>query len=151
MIRGSLQSRLQIIVLMAAIHAFVAHIIFQIYLDQKTASEHSHADVQDVAASIMPLLKNMLIIGDLAAVQETLDEVMGHGQFRSLRIMRSDGRQALADQIGLVRLVAVERQLVLLGIDGHGADDQLGTGPENTDGNLAAVGNKNFFKHPFLI
>jgi diguanylate cyclase (GGDEF)-like protein len=97
MIRGSLQRRLLWVVLIAAIPAFIAHIAFQIYLDQDTASIHTATDTQDVAAAAMPLLKSMLIIGDLAAVQETLDEVMSHGQFRTLRILDSNARDVLSD------------------------------------------------------
>ncbi len=51
-----------------------------------------------------------------------------------------DRSLALADQIGLVGLVAVQRQLVLLGIDRHRADAELRAGPEDADGDLAAVG-----------
>lgn len=97
MIRGSLQRRLLWVVLVAAIPAFVAHIAFQIYLDQDTASKHTATDTQDVAAAAMPLLKSMLIIGDLAAVQETLDEIISHGQFRTLRILDPDTQDVLAD------------------------------------------------------
>jgi len=51
-----------------------------------------------------------------------------------------DGGLSLADQVRLVRLVAVQGELVLLRIDCHRADTQLGAGAENADGNLAAVG-----------
>ncbi len=97
MIRGSLQRRLLWIVLIAAIPAFIAHIGVQIFLDQRTASNHTASDTRDVAAAIMPILKNMLIVGDLAAVQETLDEVISHGQFHTLRILDPNARSILAE------------------------------------------------------
>lgn len=97
MIRGSLQKRLLWIVLIAAFPAFIGHIAFQIYLDQHSASKHTATDTQDMAAAVMPLLKSSLIVGDLAAVQETLDEVMSHGQFRKLRILEPTTQDVLAD------------------------------------------------------
>lgn len=36
----------------------------------------------------------------------------------------------------------VHVHLVLLAVDGHGADAQLCAGPENSDGNLSAVGHQ---------
>ena len=55
------------------------------------------------------------------------------------------GRQrlaALADQVALVGLEAVQRLAVLLGVDGHGADAHLGGGAHHADGDLGAVGNE---------
>ncbi len=51
-----------------------------------------------------------------------------------------DRSLALADQISLVGFVAMQRQLILLGIDRHRADAELRAGPEDADGDLAAVG-----------
>jgi hypothetical protein len=50
-----------------------------------------------------------------------------------------DGALPLADEVGLVRLVAVERVPVLVGVDGEGADAELGGGAEDADRDLAAV------------
>ena len=61
-----------------------------------------------------------------------------------------DGRLALADQIGLVGLVAMQGELVLLGIDGHRADTQLGTGAKDPDGDLSAIGGHNLTELLFL-
>src|SRR5437899_525534 len=47
-----------------------------------------------------------------------------------------------ADQIGLVGLEAVQREAVLVAVDGHGADSQLVGAAEYADGNLAAVGHQ---------
>ena len=49
---------------------------------------------------------------------------------------------ALADLIGLVRLEAMERELVLLGIDRDGGDAQFRRGPEHPDRDLGAVGHQ---------
>ncbi len=45
----------------------------------------------------------------------------------------------LADQVGLVGLVAVQREPVLLRVDRHGTDPQLGAGAEDANRDLAAV------------
>ena len=60
-----------------------------------------------------------------------------------------DGLLALADQVGLVGLVAVQGEPVLLRVDGDRGDAQLGAGAEDADGDLAAVGGHNF-SEPFL-
>jgi len=51
-----------------------------------------------------------------------------------------DGALPLPHLVGLISLVAVERQLVLLRIDGHRADAELRAGTENADRNLTTVG-----------
>ena len=48
----------------------------------------------------------------------------------------------LADLIGLVGLEAVERELVLLGIDRDRRDAEFGGRAENSDGDLGAVGDE---------
>ena len=47
-----------------------------------------------------------------------------------------------ADQIGFVRLEAVQREAVLVGIDGHRADAHLGGRAHDADGDFAAVGDE---------
>jgi hypothetical protein len=47
-----------------------------------------------------------------------------------------NGREALADQIRLVCLDAMDLTLVLLGVDAHSADVQLSTGSEDSDCDL---------------
>ena len=49
---------------------------------------------------------------------------------------------ARADLIGLVRLEAVQRELVLLGIDRDGLDAELGRRAEDADRDLRAVGDE---------
>ena len=63
-------------------------------------------------------------------------------QFVDLQIASTGPRCALADQIGLVGLEAVQRQLVLFGIDGDGLDAELVGGAEHADGDFAAVGDE---------
>ena len=52
------------------------------------------------------------------------------------------GVALLADAVGLVRLLAVDRIAVLVGEDGDGAGAQLVAGAEGADGDLAAVGHQ---------
>ena len=55
-----------------------------------------------------------------------------------------DRALALADQIGLVGLEAVQRQLVLFGIAGDGLDVQLVGRAKHADGDFAAIGDEDF-------
>src|SRR5207249_6367677 len=48
----------------------------------------------------------------------------------------------LADGVGLVRLEAMEREAVLVGVDSHGADTELMRRPENANGNFATIGDQ---------
>jgi hypothetical protein len=52
-----------------------------------------------------------------------------------------------ADEGGLVRLFHVERRGVGLGMDGHGTQPQFVAGADDPEGDLAAVGYQDFFKH----
>ena len=58
--------------------------------------------------------------------------------------IRADRALALADQIRLVRLEAVDREPVLLRVDGHGAEAQFGGRAKDADGDFAAVGDEQF-------
>ena len=58
--------------------------------------------------------------------------------------IRADRAFADADQVRLVRLETMDRKPVLLGVDGHGAETQLGSRAKNADGNFAAVGDQQF-------
>ena len=51
---------------------------------------------------------------------------------------------ALADQIGLVRLEAVQREAVFFGINGDGAQTQFIGGAQNSDSDFAAIQCKEF-------
>jgi hypothetical protein len=53
----------------------------------------------------------------------------------------------LADVVGLVGLLHVERMAVGVGIDGDRLDAQFGAGAHDTDSNLAPVGDQYFLKH----
>jgi diguanylate cyclase (GGDEF)-like protein len=104
MIRGSLRQRLFMVVLIAVIPVFVLHVAIQVFSDIRTASKRANANTQDIAAAALPLLQSALIVGDLATAQETLDNIMRHGQFHSLRLhdrsgsqILAEGRQAIAD------------------------------------------------------
>lgn len=104
MIRGSLRQRLFMVVLIAVIPVFVLHVAIQVFSDIRTASKRAITNTQDIAAAALPLLQSALIVGDLATAQETLDNIMRHGQFHSLRLhdrsgslILAEGRQAIAD------------------------------------------------------
>ena len=59
-------------------------------------------------------------------------------------------RLVLADQVGFVGLDAEQAVDVLVGVHRHGVQTQVVAGPENADGDLAAVGGQNFvelFRH----
>jgi len=95
--RGSLQQRLLAVVLLSAIPVFAVHVGVQIFSDIRTASARATANTQDIAAAAIPLLQSTLVVGDLAASQETLDNIMRHGQFRSLRLLAPTGSTLLAE------------------------------------------------------
>ena len=53
-----------------------------------------------------------------------------------------DGFLAGPDPIGLIGLEAMEGEAVLVGEDGDGADAHLSGGPQDADGDFAAVGDE---------
>jgi diguanylate cyclase (GGDEF)-like protein len=97
MMRGSLHQRLFLVVLLSVIPVSVVHLAILIASDIRTAAARAAAITQDIAAAALPLLQTTLVIGDLATSQETLDNVMRHGQFRSLRLLDPDGVRILAE------------------------------------------------------
>ena len=54
----------------------------------------------------------------------------------------------LADQVGLVGLETMQREAILVGIEGDGTDAELARRPQHADGDLAAVGHQQLAKHP---
>ena len=52
---------------------------------------------------------------------------------------------AFADQIGFIRLEAMQREPVFLGVDGHRPQTQFVGGAEDADSDLAAIQSKEFF------
>jgi PAS domain S-box-containing protein len=95
--RGSLQQRLLVVMLVSAIPVFALHVTVQIISDVRTARTRATTNTQDIAAAAIPLLQSTLIVGDLATTQETLDNIMRHGQFRRLRLLDQTGKKALAE------------------------------------------------------
>jgi len=61
-----------------------------------------------------------------------------------------DGRLPLADQVRLVRLVTMQRKLVLFRVYCHGPYAELGTGTEYANCDLAAVC-RHYFSESFLF
>ena len=89
-------------------------------------------------------------IGELGALREQpiarMDRI-GAAQPRHADVLVDleiglDRALALADEVRLVRLEAVERELVLLGVAGDGLDVELVRGAENADRDFAAVGDE---------
>ena len=58
----------------------------------------------------------------------------------------ADRAFALADEVGFVGLEAVDAEAVFLGVNGDGAQTQFGGGAKDADGDLAAVGDEQFFE-----
>ena len=63
-----------------------------------------------------------------------------------MRVQVAENR-VLADVIGLVGFLDVERVAVGVGIDGDRLDAQFGAGAHDADGDLAPVGDQYFLKH----
>ena len=59
-----------------------------------------------------------------------------------------DRALALPDQIGLVRLEAVDAEPVFLRVNGDGAQAEFGAGAEDADGDFAAVGGHQLLDGP---
>ncbi len=68
---------------------------------------------------------------------------LGHADDFGDREIGANRREALTDQIGLVRLEAVQRKLVFLGIDGNRLLAHLVCRAHHADRDLATVGNQN--------
>ena len=58
--------------------------------------------------------------------------------------IRLDRALALADQVGFVRLEAVQAEAVFLRVDGDGAQAQFVGGAKNADGDFAAIRGQQF-------
>ena len=81
-------------------------------------------------------------LGEEAVARVDRVDVVALGQLDDL-VLGQIGRhrlQPLADQVGLVGLVAVEVDAVLLGEDRDGAEAQLGAGAKDPNRDLASVG-----------
>lgn len=55
------------------------------------------AITEEVAASMLPLLRNTLVVGDLATTQETMDNVARHGHFRRLQLLDARGEAVVLE------------------------------------------------------
>lgn len=93
--QGNLQNQLFLVVLAVTIPVFTVHETTVIVGEIRAVSEHTAADTRATAAATIPLLKSAMIVGDLATAQETLDNIMRHGQFRSLGLVDQSGANTL--------------------------------------------------------
>ena len=62
--------------------------------------------------------------------------------------VRANRLARLAREVGLVRLEAVERETVFMGVDSDGANAQFVRRPEDADGDFAAIGDEEFGDRP---
>ena len=60
--------------------------------------------------------------------------------------IRADRALARADEIGFIRLEAMDGEAVFLGVDGDGAQAEFRGGAKDADGDFAAVGDEQFFQ-----
>ena len=60
--------------------------------------------------------------------------------------IRGDRALALADEVGLVRLEAMEAEPILLRVDRHRAKPEFRRRAEDADGDFAAIGDEQFFE-----
>jgi hypothetical protein len=59
--------------------------------------------------------------------------------------IRANRPLALADEVGFIRLEAMDGEAILLGVNGDGTKAELGGGAKDANGDLAAVGDEQFF------
>ncbi|MNC33263.1 hypothetical protein D3C75_816490 [compost metagenome] len=69
------------------------------------------------------------------------------GQVDQLARVQVAGQRLVAEVVGFVGALDVQRMAVGFGIHGHRADAHLGAGPHDTHGNLATVGDEDFSYH----
>ena len=93
-------------------------------------------------AGVAALARERRPLGQQAVARVDRVDVVPLGQLDDLVLGQVGGHrlQALADQVGLVGLVAVQVDAVLLREDRDRAEAELGAGAEDADGDLAAVG-----------
>ncbi|MNF64020.1 hypothetical protein D3C84_457410 [compost metagenome] len=70
-----------------------------------------------------------------------------HRQVDQLARVQVAGQRLVAEVVGFVGALDVQRMAVGFGIHGHRADAHLGAGPHDTHGNLATVGDEDFSYH----
>lgn len=93
---------------------------------------------------LLDLARKLCVLGQEAVARVDHVDLVLDGNLDNLIAgqVRADGRvlTALANLVGLVRLLAVHAETVLVAVDGHGVQGQLVGCPEDADGDLSSVG-----------
>ena len=95
MMRGSLRQRLYLVVLLSLIPAFAIHEAARWAHDVDVIRAWADASTRNIAVATLPLLQSALVVGDLATVQETLDNSMGQGRFSNMRLLDASAARVL--------------------------------------------------------
>jgi PAS domain S-box-containing protein len=72
-------------------------LLAQAWYDVAHSERRVLAITEEVAASMLPLLRNTLVVGDLATTQETLDDVARQGHFRHLQLLDARGASVVLE------------------------------------------------------
>ncbi|KAB2965889.1 ATP-binding protein [Zoogloea sp.] len=104
MSRNGLLQRLLRVMLATVLPVFSIHVSVQVASDVDAASQRAFDGTRSLASATVPLLQEALIRRDLATVQQTLDNIMGHGQFNRLSLVDEATGSVLAAGHAVVHL-----------------------------------------------
>jgi PAS domain S-box-containing protein len=97
MTRRSLLSRILLLAGLGVAMVSLLQLVVQVQDDLRFSAQRVYAITEEVAASTLPLMRNTLVVGDLATTQETLDNVMRYGHFRRLQLLDADARHVILE------------------------------------------------------
>ncbi|NML26125.1 ATP-binding protein [Zoogloea dura] len=100
MSRNGLLQRLLRVMLVTVLPVFLIHVSVQVASDVDAASQRAFNGTQSLASATVPLLQAALVRGDLTSVQQTLDNIMRHGQFNRLSLVNEQTGELLASGDG---------------------------------------------------
>lgn len=96
MSRNGLLQRLLRVMLVTVLPVFSIHVSVQVASDVDAASQRAFNGTQSLASATVPLLQGALARQDIAMVQDTLDNIMRHGQFNRLSLVEMGSGTVLA-------------------------------------------------------
>ena len=96
MSRNGLLQRLLRVMLATVLPVFSIHVSVQVASDVDAASQRAFNGTQSLASATVPLLEGALAHRDIAMVQDTLDNIMRHGQFHRLSLVEMGSGTVLA-------------------------------------------------------
>lgn len=96
MSRNGLLQRLLRVMLATVLPVFSIHVSVQVASDVDAASQRAFNGTQSLASATVPLLQGALAHRDVAMVQDTLDNIMRHGQFHRLSLVEMGSGTVLA-------------------------------------------------------